>query len=158
MKCDHLDEHALRMFKCANEFVAAWHSITPDDAVSKRQFHALGTIAFMQHTRKCGITTSDLAAKIGVSLPAVSQNVSTLVDFGLLERVPDKDDRRVLYLKITKQGDEAMHNAMKKLLGYLDEATAGMNCDALCENLTQFTAAVHKVAEMTNKGETKPNA
>ena len=158
MKCEHLDNPAFKIFRCSNEFVSAWHSIVPGDEMSKRQFHTLGTIAFMQHTRKCGITVSDVAAQLGVSLPAVSQTISALADAGMIERVADDVDRRLIILVITKQGDETLRSVMKRVLGFIKEATEGLDTEQICESMTQLTSAVRKISEMTNKGETKPHA
>ncbi len=158
MKCEDIDNPAFKIFRCANEFVSAWHGIVPNDEISKRQFHTLGAIAFMQHTRKGGITVSDIAAHMGVSLPAASQIISALVDAGLLERVADDNDRRMIILKITKHGHESLRTALKRLLGLIEKETEGMDTELICESLTQLTCAVHKVAEITNKGETKPHA
>ncbi|GEM_PF-2799575 len=54
-----------------------------------------------------GMTVTALAEAIGISLPATSQQISELVDLGLLRRGGDPDDRRRLSLELTVEGEQA---------------------------------------------------
>ncbi len=67
--------------------------------ITVEQFHILRQI------RKGSSSVSDLAAKKGISRPAMSQAVDALVDKGLISRRQDADDRRFVNLELTPDGD-----------------------------------------------------
>jgi DNA-binding MarR family transcriptional regulator len=49
-------------------------------------------------------TINEIASFIGVSLSSVSAVVDDLENLGMIKRTRGKDDRRVVYLSITKKG------------------------------------------------------
>jgi DNA-binding MarR family transcriptional regulator len=51
------------------------------------------------------ITISDIANKIGVTLAAVTHQINTLEKQGLIKRLPNSDDRRVVLIELTKKGN-----------------------------------------------------
>ncbi len=55
-----------------------------------------------------GMKMADIAERLGVKLPALSQVVERLVRRGLLERHSDPDDRRVVRIQLTTTGRESM--------------------------------------------------
>lgn len=50
------------------------------------------------------VTISEIAAKIGVTLAAVTHQINTLEKQRLIKRLVDADDRRVVIVDLTKKG------------------------------------------------------
>lgn len=50
------------------------------------------------------VTTSEIALKIGVTLAAVTHQINALEEENLIERLQDKDDRRIVFIKLSKKG------------------------------------------------------
>jgi len=74
------------------------------------------------------MTVSAAAEEIGVSLSAVTALVDRLVKAGLVTRRRDEDDRRLVWLEVTPQGEQALQTClagrkqiMEKYLGRLAE-------------------------------------
>lgn len=71
-----------------------------------------------------GIDLRGLAAELGISPSAASQQVDKLVERQLLERKPDRQDRRRLQLKLTELGVSATRAisgaAMEYVISLLD--------------------------------------
>jgi DNA-binding MarR family transcriptional regulator len=60
------------------------------------------------------ITISEIANKIGVTLAAVTHQINTLEVQGLIKRMPDADDRRVVLVELTKKGSEQVVRLKKE--------------------------------------------
>ncbi len=76
--------------------------------ISLEQFHTL------RHIRKGYCHTGDLAEKMMVSKPAASQAVSALVAKGLVARIPEAGDRRLVRLELSKSALEVMDANFKE--------------------------------------------
>lgn len=50
----------------------------------------------------------DIAASLNISLPAVTGLVDRLHKIGMVKRVLDKADRRVIYVRLTNKGEKAL--------------------------------------------------
>lgn len=57
---------------------------------------------------EAGVTMSDLSRLMGISKPAVTQIINDLEHRGCVERVSTKNDRRLVYVQITKTGEEIL--------------------------------------------------
>jgi DNA-binding MarR family transcriptional regulator len=78
------------------------------------------------HAQKSdGLTVTALSELIQISKPAVSQIINVLEDKGYVERITTKKDRRIVYVKLTGQGEEALSGAReiasKRLMRVLDK-------------------------------------
>lgn len=90
-----------------------------------------------------------LAQRLAVSKPAISNAVDTLTEAGRVRRLADPDDRRVIWLQITRSGSNALaiadHHYAERLsdvLGRMDEPDAFLTAvaafaDALDEDLSE---------------------
>ncbi len=94
------------------------HDITPD------QFTILQHI----HTKKI-CTSTEIAKYFSVGKSAVTALVTRLFDKGLIERIRDKEDRRIVYLKLTEAGTELvkrteqdLYQVIGKKLDHFDRA------------------------------------
>lgn len=72
--------------------------------------------------------SSELADFCGVNKSAITSKIDRLVSKGYVERIGDKNDRRIVYLQITEKGHEiyeGVQNKIDELVGlYLQELEA----------------------------------
>ena len=76
-----------------------------------------------QFPRKHGGTAAsvaDIAALMGVSVPAVSRTLRSLQGRGWIERTIDEDDRRSVRVSITPAGREKLLDNMSRVVGSLN--------------------------------------
>jgi DNA-binding MarR family transcriptional regulator len=73
--------------------------ISPSSGLS---LTSAATLATLERGGPCRLTA--LAAREGVTQPAMTQLVARLQDAGLVDRVPDAADGRVVYVRITAEG------------------------------------------------------
>ncbi|KKC45890.1 MarR family transcriptional regulator [Paenibacillus sp. D9] len=65
-------------------------------------------------------TSSELAAKLGVTPSAVTNLSGKLVDKGYIERVVSEEDRRHVHLRITESGRAAEQRLVERFLQLTD--------------------------------------
>jgi DNA-binding MarR family transcriptional regulator len=82
---------------------------TAESAVIPSQFGLMGCLA----NQPC--TVSELAANQGVSLPAISRSVNTLVERNWVRRIPLKHDRRAIRLELTTEGERILESIEKHM-------------------------------------------
>jgi MarR family transcriptional repressor of emrRAB len=68
-----------------------------------REVHLL-TLKFLSHCNRYSNTPSALGAFLGTTKGTVSQSIKVLEDRNLVEKYEDRDDRRVIRLRLTVQG------------------------------------------------------
>jgi DNA-binding MarR family transcriptional regulator len=65
--------------------------------------------------KKCRpVTISEIADKIGVTLAAVTHQINTLEKQGLIKRLSDGDDRRVVLIELTRKGHSQVISLKKE--------------------------------------------
>lgn len=105
---DELDELMLRM----GRIMTARHADAPSGpcghSLSAAQALLARTLA--THGR---VKVGELAAQLGVKPPAASAMIDSLEREGLVERVPDPEDRRSTYVRLTTAGAQALETAEK---------------------------------------------
>jgi DNA-binding MarR family transcriptional regulator len=74
------------------------------------------------------VTISEIANKIGVTLAAVTHQINALEQEGLIERLQDKEDRRLVFIALSKKGQvqvvklkKEFSDRIKKLTDFLGE-------------------------------------
>ena len=131
---------SMRMFQIMDRLRRAWSEFHPSTDLNKSQ---LGTLLILRHgtakpcapaqqTQHKPMTMSELAARMGQSMPAVSQRISKLEAMGYVRRQSDPRDRRTTWIHLTDAGIEqleqkvAAHNSLVertyKLEGRMTEA------------------------------------
>jgi len=73
-----------------------------------------------------GVTISTLSKLLEVSKSAVSQMVNNLEDKGYIERINTKNDRRLVYVRLTVSGEQCLAKELQSLLQKMDEMFDGM--------------------------------
>jgi len=91
-----------------------------------------------------GLRMSELAAQLGVGLPAASALVERLVEQGLLARETDPRDRRLVHVRITPAGHERLERLRELSATQLRSLLAALSpseLDVVEEALRILTAA-----------------
>jgi DNA-binding MarR family transcriptional regulator len=73
----------------------------------------LMTLHFIKHSDNC--KTSDIANFLSVSPPDSTRIVETLVKKGFVERIDDEKDRRIIRLRITRDGKKVFESIRQEL-------------------------------------------
>lgn len=70
------------------------------------------------------VKPSDIAKKMGVTLPAVSHHINALEKEGYIERLPDSKDKRVLLITLSEKGrnldDQMKEKFFQNICGLVD--------------------------------------
>jgi len=91
------------------------------------------------------IRMTDVSRQLMVTKPAATQAVNKLVEKGLIERVNDENDRRVVCIQPTEQGRAVFEQELEKRLAFMDRAVERMgeeDANQLVVLLDRFLSAV----------------
>lgn len=83
----------------------------------------------MQMLAHRDFTVTELARKRKVTLPSMSKTVNALVERGWVQRMDVPGDRRVVQVRLTEQGREAMGDARKLMLRIVQGALSTLGDD-----------------------------
>lgn len=86
----------------------------------------------------------DIAKHQGVSQAAMSKMIDSLVDRGLVERVPNVNDRRHFHLNLTFDGDAFFKKTRKKTQSHLKEQISKLT-DSEKEDLENGLKSLEKL-------------
>lgn len=87
------------------------------------------------------IRMSDISRELMISKPAATQMVDRLESRGLVERVRDEEDRRVVSIQPTPMGEACFAEGMEMGLEFIDRVVARMGnekADRLVKLMNQF--------------------
>jgi DNA-binding MarR family transcriptional regulator len=88
---------------------------------------------------------NDLADRMGLSPPTASRSVDVLHELGLVERIPDPDDRRALQIDLTGAGKRLLAQRKAKAEAAFAPAVAALSASeraTLSRLLRRVTEAV----------------
>ena len=105
--------------------------------------------------RPAGLRVSELSKFCGMSRPAVSQQLNVLEKRGLVLRTMDKDDRRVVFVELTEEGNEKLKSSFSlffRNIKLVEEEFGEENIDQLVDLLNRLSEVVEHVR---NEGRTK---
>lgn len=97
------------------------------------------------------LSLSEIADRQHVSLPTMSRSISTLVERGWVERVPDHSDGRITRLKLTSKGRLVLAELQRVAAEAVSRQLAGLtpqDCRALMHGL----AVLHRAFERPGWG------
>ncbi len=84
------------------------------------------TLGFIKKSQKA-VQMKDIADYLSIEMPTATSLLNKLFRLNLVNRVVDKEDRRIVRINLTKKGDTLVDEAMKrhgerieKMLSYLD--------------------------------------
>ncbi|GAA0595729.1 hypothetical protein GCM10009001_09820 [Virgibacillus siamensis] len=130
-----------------NRYQDATNSIYRNvNSMMKEKIHSdittdqFATLQYIQKHEEC--TSTDIAHAFGVGKSAVTAQITRLYEKDLIKRVRDDNDRRNVYLFVTKKGiklveytEEEIYAEIGKYLGHFDE-----------EEITEFINSLEKLA------------
>jgi DNA-binding MarR family transcriptional regulator len=91
--------------------------------------------------------SSTLAEQVAADPSTVSRQTATLVELGLVERLPDPADRRAVQLAATERGAELFRRMREDRVAIFDSVLADWSdadVDQLTELLTRFTTDLER--------------
>jgi len=97
-----------------------------------------GILSFV--TREQVQTISVLAQRLGVDAPAVTNIVQRLEQSGLVERVRDREDQRVVKVSLSEEGQEIMRSLQPVVEAFNEQLLPGPQRQAFIEDLQRFSA------------------
>jgi len=106
----HVRHHISRICRDAG------HNLTPEEA---------GTLMIIRHFDS--LPQSKLASILGKDKAAVTRLMNALVKSGLVGRVQDEQDRRVIRAQITAGGDRVFVKVWPELMKLSDDALKGIS-------------------------------
>ncbi len=104
------------------QFRKTWATFHPVLPISHSELSMLGVVAQLCEKDGEPVTVSRIADFMKQSRPGVSQKLSLLEQEGLVERVEDKDDRRISHIALTEKGTQLAESAFREFLGRVESA------------------------------------
>lgn len=120
-------ELAKNLFNTINS-LANIRRINYSSEILNSEYHILQLIYY--HEGDC-IALSDLADKMGVSVPSVSRSIKGLVEKDLVKRSYDPKDRRTTYVMISDLGIEKYLGVSRMLKEYVGDILSSYDEDEL---------------------------
>ena len=96
------------------------------------------------------VRMTDVSKRMMISKPAATQIVNRMVDRGLMERLSDESDRRVVYIQATETGRAFYEEKMDRNLTLVDRVVARMGeeeANSLTVLLNRFFDAIDAETE-----------
>jgi len=134
--------YAQRCFSSAFSEVLRTHCVKEGKAyvITPAQW---GILSFIAHEQEQ--TISSLAQCIGVDAPAVTNIVQRLEQSGLVERVRDREDQRVVKVSLSEEGQEIMRSLQPVVEVFNEQLLPGSQRQMFLEDLQRFIARVSTI-------------
>lgn len=145
-----MDADAGELSAAFEELLRLFRRLSPATGLS---LTAAATLSNLERRGPARLT--DLATQQGVSQPAMTQLITRLQDAGLVERVPDPGDGRVVLVHVTDAGRAELTSRREvrtsRLAALLDRLTADERA-ALSSALPAIESLTRLTAEPENRG------
>ena len=93
-----------------------------------------------------GIKTSDLTSKLCITKPATSKMLNILEEKGYVERYSNKSDRRVVYVRLTEEGELFLKEQNRKFEDFTCKVIEKMG-EEDTDNLIRLFGRLYDVIE-----------
>lgn len=106
-----------------------------------------------------GVKISQLSRETAISMPGVSQTISTLEKLGYVKRIASSKDRRLVYVKLTDTGRQLEDDVSKSCFQIYDEAATTLgeeDTHSLVLLLDKLAVAFDQIDQQ--QGDLKENA
>lgn len=114
-----------KLMEIVNDFSDLFSTWDCYDEFTKRDTCILTMI--LVHTRQGNkITTSNISDLLGITKPAISQALKKLEQGGYIKRKINNDDRRVVYVYLTKKGEQRLREKDELFQSHIDDALSKM--------------------------------
>ena len=101
-----------------------------------------------------GVTISALSERLKISKSAVSQMINVLEDKGYVERITTKNDRRIVYVRLTEIGEQSLEKSLRSLLESLNQVFVRMG-EEDTETLLRLLNKLYVIVDDYKKPELK---
>ncbi len=118
-------------------------SSLPKGILPPSHFHVI-----MYLDRNGSASVSDIADFLGVSRPNMTPIINNLISEGLVERVPDPNDRRIIRIVMTEKAAELLNYQKDKIKAGFAEKISILDEKDLLElknSLTKITDIIEKI-------------
>ena len=102
--------------------------------------HQWGVLSHLAQAQE--LTISTLAKLLVVDAPAVTNIVQRLEQSGLVERVRDREDQRLVKVSLSEEGREIMRTLQPVFDAFNEQLLSGQERQAFLEDLQRFVARV----------------
>jgi len=102
--------------------------------------HQWGVLSHLAQTQEPTIST--LAQRLGVDAPAATNMVQRLEQSGLVERVRDREDQRLVKVSLSEERQEIMRTLQPVFESFNEQLLPGQERQAFIEELRHFIARV----------------
>lgn len=124
----------------------------PDMPIRKSEMIALMSIGNLMKEYPDGIKQGSLSQILNLAPPTVTPMINTLEENGFIERVGSKEDRRVVYIRLTKMGQEFLDEKENHFISNITELVEYLGE----EDAKTFIRIVRKTGDFLNQ-KTKEN-
>lgn len=131
--------------------VHTWFTMPPE--ISRGEFFMLHKISHLSRDaspEKPGAKITDLSVAAEMSKPAVSQMLNSLEDKNMIERVTTKSDRRVVFVRLTEQGQKQLKATIESLNRLMEQVVDELGPEDTAE-LTRLFEKLHGIIERMDK-------
>ena len=118
-------EAAGKLMEIVNDFSDLFSTWDCYDEFTKRDSCIL-TIILVHSRQGNKITTSKISDLLGITKPAISQALKKLEQGGYIKRKVNNDDRRVVYVYLTKKGEQRLKLKDEHFKTHIDKALSKM--------------------------------
>lgn len=142
-----MNELTRRLFETLLLFQKMHMSVILPDNLTKNDYYTLKCIEYIRNENNAdnSVSISALANMLRVSAAAVSRNVSTLEERGILLRKRDTNDRRNTYVELTSQGKEILMQAQIEMDNFLNQIVHNMDKEDM-EHLIEYLTKIYENA------------
>jgi DNA-binding MarR family transcriptional regulator len=135
----------------------AWMRIRTQIRDNATQGHGISLVQFhiLRHSRRGINTSAALAEHLQISRPAASQAVEGLVQKGLLQRLPSKQDRRKIYLQPSAAGNTLLEEGIQRSQSWMAEKLQTLQ-DSDLQTLLQAMSTLQALFDIPSHAGPKP--
>ncbi len=139
----------------------------PKNMVHRGEFMMLGAIhgcmqeKISKDINEPGIKVSELSSRLHSTNPATSKMLNVLEEKGYIERVPDKKDRRVVYIRLSAGGERLIKEALHRMHLFADRTIKRLgeeDAKELIRILNKFYDAVNEELKETFGNRNNPES
>lgn len=141
-------ESSSRLMQIVNDFSDLFSTWDCYDEFTKRDSCIL-TIILVHSRQGNKITTSNISDLLGITKPAISQALKKLEQGGYIKRKVNNEDRRVVYVYLTKKGEQRLKQKDEHFKAHIDDALAKME-DVEVDLLIKYAEKFIKYAKGEN--------
>lgn len=104
--------------------------------------------AFVMKSDGLKPTVAEIAARLNVSVPAISRTLKNLEAKEYVQRTANRSDRRIVHISLTEKGEQVLMKNFRAITNVMDKVLAQFTDEELETMLrlhTRFTSAVSQV-------------